>query len=139
MDDAEMKAARPPFFLLLLVLMPSQSCSPSFTTAARGSQLCRRSPRAYLRRESLHHAAALPRSCRMEVEGSAASSSSCILPSLLLSVLLLFPRPEGELSVTQTVQYRLLPPGRLTAQCKQEMDGSSERSRCSRKFASAIY
>lgn len=39
---------------------------------------------------------------------------------VLFSVLLLFCRPEGELSMTSGVQYPLLPPGRLTAQCEQK-------------------
>lgn len=107
------------------LLPPSLSCTPSFTTAAHSGQLCREP-------QSVFTARLTPSSCsctaaQLQDERGGKCSLSFLLPSffsppkpVLFSVLLLFCRPEGELSMTSGVQYPLLPPGRLTAQCEQK-------------------
>lgn len=124
MDDAEMQPPLPPPPPSSL-LLPSLSCTPSFTTAAHSGQLCREP-------QSVFTARLTPSSCsctaaQLQDERGGKCSLSFLLPSffsppkpVLFSVLLLFCRPEGELSMTSGVQYPLLPPGRLTAQCEQK-------------------
>lgn len=116
----------PPSFLLL----PSLSCTPSFTTAAHSGQLCREP-------QSVFTARLTPSRCtaaQLQDGRGGKCSLSFLLPSsfsppkpVLFSVSLLFCRPEGELSMTQGVQYRLLPPGSLTAQCEQKQPNKNPK------------